>query len=97
MVNYNAPRYAYPAETWDEKKCAKMAKRIAKDGLGTPYHFRGAVPYLSTGEVYNGGTVIDGEWYQGWTRPLPILAPGYSWVRVPTWCWRIVKDEPCKP
>ena len=88
----NAPRYTYPAPVWGPDKCARMAKRTAKDGLGTPYSFKGAVPELPTSTDYNGGTIVNGKWYQGVIYSLPILAPGFKWVRVPTWCYRIVKE-----
>ena len=40
---------------------------------------------------YNGGTVIDGEWWQGEEWQLPLLAEGYEIVHVPTWGYRIIK------
>ena len=98
MVDYNAPLYQHPQQTWDAKKCEKLAKRRTTDGMGTPYPFKG---YLHLGELghyahgisvrYNGGCVRDGEWWQGEEWPLPKLAEGFEIVTVPTWGYRIIK------
>lgn len=86
--------FTFPQEVWPAVLCAKMAKQIARDGLGTKYGFPGACPGVKSGPVrYNGGTSIDGVWYQGVIHQLPKLSAGYSWIFVPTWCWRIVKDK----
>lgn len=42
---------------------------------------------------YNGGTEVDGKWYQGIERPLPQVAEGYEIVVKPTWGWQIIKKE----
>ena len=96
MVDYNAPLYEHPRETWDRKKCEKLAKRIAKDGLGTKYPFKGYIGDLirqcsGTKVWHNGGTVIDGKWYQGETQQLPDVAEGFKIVNVLTWGYRIIK------
>ena len=92
--------YLNPREVWDTAKCAKMAKRVARDGLGTPYPFKGAVPGpypFGFGKTrYNGGCcrplcASNPKWYPGEIFPRPKLAAGYRWVYAPTWCWRIVK------
>lgn len=89
--------YQHPQETWDAKKCEKLAKRTAKDGMGTPYPFKGYIGSSAScppafGPVrYNGGCERNGEWYQGENRPFPILAEGFEIVTVPSWGWRIVK------
>lgn len=98
MVDYNAPLYQQPRETWDSKKCQTLANRVAKDGMGTPYPFKG---YLYFGELghsvfgisvrYNGGKVIDGKWWQGEEWQLPELPPEYQIICVPCWGYRIVK------
>lgn len=89
--------YIYPAEKWDKEKCEKMAKIIAKDGLGTPYPFKG---YIGSGltyggefgtTIYNGGCVREDKWYQGEHRPLPEVAEGFEIEYVPTWGYRIKK------
>lgn len=92
MVDYAAKLYQNPAQKWDAAKCAKMANATAKDGLGTPYPFKGYVG-SNFGEFrYNGGCVRDGQWWQGETLPLPEVAKGYKIVHVQTWGYRIVKD-----
>jgi len=90
--------YQHKPENWNAATCAKKAKHLAKDGLGTPYPFRGYIgssasrPSAFGVERYNGGIVINGKWYEGENRPLPILAKGFKIVVVPTWGWRIVKS-----
>jgi len=32
--------------------------------------------------TYNGGTVIDGEWYDGYEVPPPLIAPGYAIIGI---------------
>lgn len=94
MVNYNAPLYQHPREIWDVKKCEKLVKHIAKDGLGTPYPFKGYIRLGNQGDLqvrYNGGCVRDGEWWQGEEWQLPKLADGFELVRIRTWGWRIIK------
>lgn len=92
--------YVHPREVWDAKTCEKLAKHTAKDGLGTPYPFKGYLGSSASipprfGKIrYNGGKVINGEWYQGEEFPLPEVAEGYEIVKVPSWGWRIVKKEP---
>jgi hypothetical protein len=89
--------YQYPAEVWDKAKCEKMAKRVATDGMGTKYPFKGYLgssacrPSTFGTELYNGGCVVNGVWYRGEHRPFPILAEGFEIVVVPTWGWRIKK------
>lgn len=89
--------FTYPAETWNKEKCEKMAKRVATDGMGTKYSFKGYIgssasrPTAYGTERYNGGTVIADEWYEATHRPFPILAEGFEIVVVPTWGWRIIK------
>ena len=89
--------YQHTPEIWDKATCEKKAKRIAKDGLGTPYPFKGYIgssakcPATFGVTHYNGGCIRNDEWYAGEDFPFPILAEGFEIVRVPTWGWRIVK------
>lgn len=85
--------FKHPCETWDEKKCHRLSRRIAKDGLGTKYSFRGYIGgFGSYGtREYNGGCTREGEWYDGEIFPLPELPDGYEIVVVPTWGYRIQK------
>lgn len=85
--------YHHSPETWTAAQCEEALKRLAKDGLGTPYPQRGMFPELKHGPVrYNGGTSRFDKWYQGEVFTLPVLPTGYAWVYVPTWCWKIVKE-----
>lgn len=84
--------YQHAPEQWDEKKCAKAARRVARDGCGTRYPWPGYIGNHFGVTRYNGGCTRDGERYRGEDRPLPIVAAGYRIVRVPTWGYRIVKD-----
>lgn len=89
--------YVHKQETWDAAKCAKMARRIVKDGLGTPYPFKGYIdsdtgPYpIGVTIRLNGGCVHDGTWYEAEMYPLPQVAEGFEIVHVPRWGWRIVR------
>ena len=93
MVDMNAPLYVYPAEVWDAKKCCKVAKHFARDGLGTKYPWPGYIGSHYGETRYNGGTVIDGEWYQGVFRPLPVVADGFTIIRMLSWGWRLIANE----
>ncbi len=84
--------YIHPQETWDEKKCAQMAKRVFRDGLGTPGGPKGlincdssAYPRYGQSARYNGGCVRDDEWYEGETVPLPIIPDTYEFVQHTSW------------
>lgn len=88
--------YTYKTEVWDGPTCEKMVRHVAKDGLGTPYPFKGYIGPDSgpnaIGEMirYNGGKAIEGEWVEAEFRPIPQVAAGFDIVRVPRWGWRIV-------
>jgi hypothetical protein len=97
MVNYNLPLYQNKPEVWDAKQCEKAAKRTVKDGMGTPYPFKGYLnqpsPHGWLDVRYNGGCTIDGKWWQGEHFPFPILAEGYEIVYVSTWGYRIKRTD----
>lgn len=85
--------YQHPAEVWTAAKCAKEVKKVATDGMGTPYPFKGYIGDSKYGEKrYNGGCVREGEWYEGEYFPLPIVPKGYKIIRVRTWGYRIITD-----
>lgn len=89
--------FHHPQETWNEEKCEKLAKYLAKDGLGTKYPFKGylgssmSIPPKFGMIRYNGGCVRNNEWYDGEFFPLPILAKGFAIVQVISWGYRIIK------
>jgi len=98
MVDYDAPLYQNPRQTWDAAKCEKLSKRWKRDGLGTKSHLPGMLDNRMIGshngeltERYNGGCEREGKWYQGETWDLPILAEGYEIIYISTWGWRIIK------
>ena len=91
MVDHNAPLYEHPAEVWDAARCKRAAARRAKDGLNTPYPFKGYIGNHYGIVRYNGGCDRAGQWWQGENRPLPIIDPAYEFVNRPTWGWQIRK------
>lgn len=86
--------FQVPQETWSEKECAKAASAFHYDGLGTKSSIRGLQPYRRKGPVrYNGGCLRAGEWYHGEVFSLPKLVCGYVWEHIPTWGWRIRREN----
>jgi len=89
--------YFHKQESWNKAKCEKMARHVAKDGLGTPYPFKGYIgadtgPYAIGVTIrLNGGCVHDGVWHEAEIRPLPQVADGFEIVNVPRYGWRIVR------
>lgn len=87
-------RYVFPQQEWNEEKCRKLAKAVQRDGLGTPYPFRGYVGnILPKSQNYNGGTIVDGEWYKGVVHPLPKIPNNFKFVYVSTWGLRIIEVQ----
>lgn len=90
--------YQHPQETWDEKTCARLAKRRWRDGMGTQMRTPG---YLGCNQPYSEHSFgllgqrqfINGESYEDEFFPFPILAPGYEIKWVVTWGWFIVKTK----
>ena len=81
--------YIHPQETWTEKECAKRAKHIFIDGLGTAGGPRGLISnsdssYPSYGQKkrYNGGCIRNGKWYDGEEVPLPKIPDRF---RISSW------------
>lgn len=89
--------HARPRETWDKKKCERVARSRFRDGLGTIGGPRGYVScsiYPAWGTIrFNGGCVVEGEWYEGWDTPFPKLAPGFVWTHVCTWGYVVMKES----
>lgn len=84
--------YQNTPQVWDAKKCNRMARRTARDGLGTPYPFKGYIGSHYGRVRYNGGCLRDGQLYDGEEFPLPIIADGFSIIRIRTWGWQIIKN-----
>lgn len=91
--------FKYPRETWSVEQCNKMVRYTASDGMGTKYPFKGYIgssasrPAAYGVEKYNGGIVIDNEFYDATLREFPILPNGFEIVAVSSWGWRIVLSE----
>lgn len=98
MVNYSLPLFQNVAALWDTVKCEKMVKHTACDGLGTRYPFKGYIGSHYGPVRYNGGCVKTDEkgkeeWFQGEYFPLPIIAKGFKIIHVPTWGFRIIREN----
>lgn len=83
--------FNHPQEVWDAQRCAKAAKHIFRDGMGTPGGPKGLVcvsgsshPTYGTAR-YNGGCIRDGEWYEGEYTPFPIIPETYRFRHVSSW------------
>lgn len=92
--------YTHPQETWDEKKCERIAKHRGRDGYGSLHPYRGLVasnssPYPGYGQTmkYNGGTTVNGEWYQAESVPLPKIPDTYEFYTISTWGTYIRRKE----
>ena len=84
--------YTYPQETWSAVKCAKLAKRRLRDSCGTLHPFPGLIAgsassYPEYGQTrrFNGGVVIEAEWYQAVSRPLPVIPSSFRFVTRISW------------
>lgn len=87
--------YTHPQETWDEKKCKKMARYAPKDNWGNRppkgiIAHSGSV-YVQYGHTvrWNGGKIIDGELYEAEYLPLPEIPKTYEFVPLIGWGTRI--------
>lgn len=78
--------YTHKQETWDEKKCAAMAKR-SRNGGPRGIIASSASSYPEYGQTirFNGGRVIDGEWYESEAVPLPNIPDSYEFVNLVSW------------
>lgn len=87
--------YTHPKETWDEKKCKKMARSAPKDQWGNrpPKGIiaQSGSAYVQYGHTvrYNGGTIRDGEFYRSEYLPLPEIPKTYEFVPLIGWGTRI--------
>ncbi len=97
MVDYNAPLYQHPQETWDKAKCEKLAKYRHVDGYGTKQSRKGylgssaSIPPAYGPIRYNGGCEREGQWYQGENRPLPKVHEDFEIVYILSWGWYLRK------
>jgi len=90
--------YTHPQETWDEKECAKRARYAPKDHWGNRppkgiiANSGSSYPQYGQTQRYNGGKVIDGEWYEAESVPLPIIPDSYEIVSLVSW-GRIIRKK----
>lgn len=95
LENYWTPE----PEVWDAKKCAKIARRRAKDGYGSRHPYPGLVedssaPYGYGKRRYNGCIERDGDLWKGTNVPLPIIPPEYVFIHRISWgTFLIRRDE----
>jgi hypothetical protein len=92
--------YEYPQEEWDEKKCARLAKKHDVDGYGGRDSIPGklsdhasACQAYGLTHRYNPGMLIDGELYRNVRTPLPKVPDNYEIYNRPSWGWYIRKKE----
>jgi hypothetical protein len=94
MIDYNAPLYQHPLQTWNAKKCEKLSKKKSPDAPFKGYLGSSAsIPPAFGAIVYNGGCEREGKWYQGEFFPLPDIHKDFEIRVVPGWGWRIVKKS----
>lgn len=83
--------YTHPQETWGEKECLKHSKSAPADFWGNKppkgIIARSASSYPEYGQTirFNGGRVIDGEWYEAESRPLPIIPDSFEFAKLCSW------------
>ena len=87
-----ATYYVHSQEVWSKAKCAKVAKCMDRDSLGTAGLHSGCVspsgasyPTYGQEQLYNGGCVRDGEWYNGEIIPLPKIPASYEFYTISSW------------
>ncbi len=101
-MDYNAPLYQNPQQTWNVKTCERYCKIVRTDACGTKYPFAGYLPRTVLGchyahgmsVRYNGGCVREGKWWQGEEWQLPKIPSGFEIRYKPTWGYQIIKVEP---
>ena len=83
--------YTHPQETWTLQECQRRASYAPKDAWGNRQPKGIIASNASTraqyGQAfnYNGGTIINNQWYAGEYRPLPFIPPEYEFYTHPSW------------
>ena len=85
--------FTHKVDKWDYKKCTRIANRTERDGLGTPYPWKGYIGSHYGTTRYNGGCIWEGTWYQGDCIPFPEIDPAFKIIHIPTWGYRLIKKE----
>ena len=89
--------YTHPQETWNEKECAKRARHAPANAYGDKppkgIIASNASSYPQYGQTirFNGGRVIEGQWYEAEAVPLPIIPPSYEFKTLTGWGLTIKK------
>lgn len=83
--------FTYPVETWSETECRYHAANAPADAFGNKPP-KGIIassastsPQYGQTQRYNGGTVINDEWYEAVARPLPIIPDTYEFYKLSSW------------
>lgn len=83
--------YHHKQEVWDARECARRARRAPRDAWGNKPP-KGIIAYVGSNYAqygqtvrYNGGIVVDNDWYQSEHRPLPIIPDTYEFYVIPAW------------
>ena len=81
--------HVMPREKWSFDKCHRKARSFHTDGLGTRSNMRGYChfPYP---QVYNGGTVVDGQWYNGILQELPEVPASFEFIYIISWGYQLI-------
>ena len=83
--------FTHPQESWDAQECAERAKSAPANAYGDrpPKGIiaSSASTYPEYGQTirFNGGTVINGEWYEAVSVPLPKIADGFEFATLTGW------------
>ena len=83
--------FTHPRETWDEKECLKRSKSAPADFWGNcpPKGIiassASSYPEYDQTIRFNGGRVINGEWYEKECRPLPVIPDSFEFVKLVSW------------
>lgn len=83
--------YRHPQEIWSAKECEKRARHAPIDPWGNrpPEGIIASIgsSYPQYGQTlrYNGGKVIQGEWYEAEHVPLPLIPKSFEIVSLRTW------------
>lgn len=83
--------FTKPQETWTAKECAKRAKSAPANHFGDCPP-RGIIAgssstYPQYGQTmrFNGGTVVNNEWFEAVSVPLPIIPNSYEFANLVSW------------
>lgn len=83
--------YTHPQETWSTQECQRRARFAPADPYGNRPP-RGIIASNASNHAqygqtvyYNGGIVIENQWYAGEYHPLPLVPNEFEFVSLPSW------------